>query len=213
MASQQISEARREPAPRRTQSERRRSSELGLLAAAVDVIAERGVSAVTFDAVGSVSGLSRGLATQRFGSKARMIEALIAHLHDRQAAIIERCDDPSLSGFAAVRTYIDHALSDYGLTPQGRAYFMLLSSAVGDASDLRQAFRDMHRSVEGRLVTWIGRGQVDGTIRVTVDSPAAALMIGCLILGVSMQLLVDPEMAIEPVKAASIATIGSALAA
>ena len=61
---------------RRTQAQRRDESEQKLLRAAGDVIAERGVTAATFEAIGAQAGYSRGLATQKFGSKQGMIEAL-----------------------------------------------------------------------------------------------------------------------------------------
>src|SRR5258707_15583829 len=68
---------------RRTQAERRDGSERGVLQAAIAVVADEGVGAVTFDAVGRKGGFSRGLATQRFGSKQGLIEAVIKHLPDR----------------------------------------------------------------------------------------------------------------------------------
>ena len=66
------------PARRMTQAERRDRSERELIAAAIKVVAEQGVSAATFDMIGREAGFSRGLVTQRFGSKDGLIRALIA---------------------------------------------------------------------------------------------------------------------------------------
>jgi len=51
------------------------------------------------------------------------------------------------------------------------------------------------------------RGQAEGDIRREIDADAAALMIGSLLLGLSMQLLVDPDMNIEPIRQTSLATL------
>lgn len=198
-------------AKRKTQTERRQESERSLLTAAMEVIAKHGVAAVTFDAVGQLSGLSRGLATQRFGSKAKMIEALLSDLHVRQDAVIQAYRLDNLPGLEAVLSYVNQVLGDLVLKSESRVYFMLLSSSVGDANDLRPAFRDTHQAVETRLKGWVAKGQQDGTIRSNLDAGSIATMIGCLIFGTSMQLLVDPTMDIEPMRKTSLATLGLTL--
>ena len=77
------------PRPRRTQAQRRDVSERLLVEATLAVVAERGVSAATFDAIGQAAGYSRGLATQRFGSKQGLIDAVIAYLHARRDELMD----------------------------------------------------------------------------------------------------------------------------
>ena len=62
---------------RMTQAERRERSEQELLEATMRVVSEKGVAAATFDAIGREAGYSRGLVTQRFGSKDGLIRSLI----------------------------------------------------------------------------------------------------------------------------------------
>jgi AcrR family transcriptional regulator len=192
---------------RRTQAERRDESERGVLQAAIAVVAEEGVGAVTFDAVGRKGGFSRGLATQRFGSKQGLIEAVISHLHEREEALRreKRIDD--LPGLDAVLAFVDHYLRDLAVNHEGRAYFMLLSSAVADASELRAVFAAAHARVERRLEAWVLRGQAEGAIRREIDADAAALMIGSLLFGLSMQLLIDPTMNLDPIRQTSLTTL------
>ena len=90
-------------ATRRTQAERRTESGRGLLNSAVDLIARHGVGAVTFEAIGRTSGFSRGLATQRFGSKQKLIEALMARLHENQQTRL-----------------LEHHLDDRAIAAQGQ---------------------------------------------------------------------------------------------
>jgi AcrR family transcriptional regulator len=192
---------------RRTQAERRDGSERGVLQAAIAVVADDGVCAVTFDAVGRKGGFSRGLATQRFGSKQGLIEAVIRHLHDRQEALQGETRIDDLPGLEAVLTFVDHFLRDLATNDEARAYFMLLSSAVADASELRAVFAAAHGRVERRLEAWVLKGQAEGAIRREVDADAAALMIGSLLFGLSMQVLIDPTMDLDPIRRTSLATL------
>src|SRR3989338_11006175 len=96
-----------EPRARRTQAERRDESARNLLRAATEVIAGQGVTAATFEAIGARAGYSRGLATQKFGSKQGLIEALIAWLHARQDEGLSALGVDAMPGLDAVLTYVD----------------------------------------------------------------------------------------------------------
>jgi AcrR family transcriptional regulator len=194
-------------AARRTQAERREDSERGLVHAAIAVAAEQGVSACTFEAIARQSGLSRGLVTQRFGSKQRLIEAVINLLGSRLEEMISENRIDEMTGLEALMTWMEVYLR--GLSNKGdlRAYFMFLSAAVADATSLRAAFAAEHDRVKQRLAGLVERGQADGTVRRQIDATAAALMIGSLQLGLSMQLLVDPAMDLDPIRETTLATL------
>jgi len=197
----------------RAQAQGRDESGQRLLRPAGDVIAGRGVTAATFEAIGAQAGYSRGLATQKFGSKQGMIEALIAHLHARQDAVLGALGVDAMPGLEALLTYVDLYLRDLALKGEGRAYFMLLASAIADLSALRAAFAASHERVERRLEAMVQRGQVEGAVRRDLDADAAALMVGSLLLGLSIQCLIDPDMDLEPIRTTSLATLRLSFAA
>ena len=60
---------------------------------------------------------------------------------------------------------------------------------------------------------WVAKGKAQGAIRTDIDGRAAALMIGCLMFGLSMQLLVDPAMDLGPTREMSLAMVRASLAA
>lgn len=198
---------------RRTQAERRDESERRLLRAAMEVIAGQGVSAATFDTIGQKAGYSRGLATQKFGSKQGLIEALIAHLHEQQDEALAAAGVDALPGLDALLGYVDHYVRQLGEDAAGRAYFMLLADAVADLSVLRAAFAASHTRVERLLEGIVIRGQDEGAIRPDLDPDAAALMVGSLLLGLSVQCLVDPDMKLDPIRETSLATLRLSFAA
>jgi AcrR family transcriptional regulator len=187
---------------RRTQAERREDSEQGLVRAAIAVTAERGVSAATFEAIGQRGGYSRSLVT-----KQGLIDAVINYLHDRRKVLAAEHGVDQMSGLDALLADTDIYLRSLSEKGELKAYFMMLSAAVADASSLRTAFAASHEQVRTRLRGYVQKGQAEGCIRFDLDADAAALMVGSLQLGLSMQLLVDPTMNLDPIRKTSLATL------
>jgi AcrR family transcriptional regulator len=177
------------------------------------VVAERGVGGATFDAIGQAAGLSRGLATQRFGSKQGLIDAVIDYLHARRDELLLAAHVSDMAPLDAILYYVDSHLMFLDGNLASRAYFMLLAGAVADASSMRAAFALSHERVRLWLAAVVDRGHADGSIRSDVDADGAALMVGSLLLGVSMQWLVDPAMDVGPIRRASLRTLRGGLAA
>jgi AcrR family transcriptional regulator len=192
---------------RRTQAERREDSERGLVRAAIAVTAERGISAATFEAIGQRGGYSRSLVTRRFGSKQGLIDAVISYLHERRRVLAAEHGIDQMSGLDALLADTDLYLRSLSEKGELKAYFMWLSAAVADASSLRAAFAASHEQVRKRLRDYVQRGKAEGCVRSDLDADAAALMVGSLQLGLSMQLLVDPTMNLDPIRKTSLATL------
>jgi AcrR family transcriptional regulator len=198
---------------RRTQAERREESERGLVQAAVAVVSEDGVSASTFEAIARRSGYSRGLVGQRFGSKLGLIEAVIAYLHDGRESFAEAGKLNGLPGLDALLTYADRYVQRLSHMGEVQAYFRLLSWAVADISAFRSVFAAEHERIGARFEGWIRQGQAAGQIRPDLDPGAAALMVGSQLLGLSIQVLIDPAMDLEPIRATYLATLRQAFSA
>jgi AcrR family transcriptional regulator len=198
---------------RRTQAERRDESERALVRAAVALVAEDGVSASTFEAIARRSGYSRGLVGQRFGSKLGLIEAVIAYLHDGRESFADAAKLNGRPGLEALLTYADHYLRRLAQMGEVRAYFRLLSWAVADISAFRSVFAGEHDRIRDRFEGWIGQGQAEGQIRPDLDARAAAVMVGGQLLGLTIQVLIDPAMDLDPIRATYLATLRQAFSA
>ncbi|HQR91576.1 MAG TPA: helix-turn-helix domain-containing protein, partial [Caulobacter sp.] len=118
------------PPVRRSQSDRRQQSESELLRAAAELIVERGMAAATFENIGARAGYSRGLATQKFGSKQGLIEALIARLQSRLQQLLEAGQLDTLDGLDAILGFVDIYLRNLADDGEMRAYFVLMAGAV-----------------------------------------------------------------------------------
>src|SRR5580698_5257540 len=198
---------------RRTQAERREESERGLVKAAVALVSEEGVSASTFEAIARRSGYSRGLVGQRFGSKLGLIEAVIDYLHDGRASFAQAGKLDGLGGLEALLTYADHYIQRLSHMGEVQAYFRLLSWAVADISAFRSLFAAEHERIGARFEGWTRQGQAEGQIRPDLDPTAAALMIGSQLLGLSIQVLIDPAMDLDPIRATYLTTLRQAFSA
>ncbi len=185
---------------RPTQAERRERSEQELLEATLRVVSGQGVSAATFDTIGKEAGYSRGLVTQRFGSKDGLIRALIAHLHAWQQAALDRDRVDSMNGLSALCAFVDLHCQVLDGHEEVAAYYMLLAAAVADQLETREAFADEHEIERVLIRQIIERGQADGSIRADADADAAALMTGCSLIGIRMQSLIDPDTDIAPIR-------------
>jgi AcrR family transcriptional regulator len=198
---------------RRTQAERRDESERALVRAAVALVAEEGVSASTFEAIARRSGYSRGLVGQRFGSKLGLIEAVIAYLHDGRESFADAAKLNGRPGLEALLTYADHYLRRLAHMGEVRAYFRLLSWAVADISAFRSVFAGEHDRIRDRFEGWVRQGQAEGQIRPDLDARAAAVMVGGQLLGLTIQVLIDPAMDLDPIRVTYLATLRQAFSA
>jgi AcrR family transcriptional regulator len=197
---------------KRTQADRRDESERRLLEAMVEIVAEEGVGATTFENIARRAGYSRGLAFLKFGSKEGLIRALIRRLQQSRIEALSALDIGHMTGLDALKTYIRLHFDELSAAHDTRAYFTLAAGAVADLSTVRNAFSESHEQSRIFLEHLIQRGQMEGCIRVDVDPTGAALAIGSLLLGASMQHITDSSTNLEQLKTSALALAESGLA-
>src|SRR3954452_3794237 len=125
-------------ATRRTQAERRAETERRLLEAAVELIAEAGVSAVTVAATGVRAGYSRGIVNHHFGSRRALLDALAREMQGRFSA-----PEAQGSGLARVLALVDAYLAGLGQRARDTQVFLVLwTEAIASDPDLRPVFAE-----------------------------------------------------------------------
>lgn len=187
--------------PRRTQAQRRDQSEQRLLIAAAQLIEAEGFAAVTFDRVGATAGYSRGLASQRFGSKDGLVRAVIAFVSARVRAKVETLTAGIAAPLDRLLAWVDVMLSQIEHDAIFRAYFVMMAAAIGNRDPLREAFLAAHEDVRAELRAMIEAGQQAGQINATLDADTLALSIGSLHLGIAVELLLDPALNMAAMRA------------
>ncbi len=172
--------------PNRTQTERRAETERRLLDAAMDLVAEGGVGAVTVAATGARAGYSRGIVNHHFGSRRALLDALAREVQGRfapptaEAARASRACSPS-------RTPISSTLGERARDSQ--VFLVLWTEAIATDADLRPIFAERDEAFRRGMAAAVAAGVADGSIRADADPPAAAVTLVGLLRGVGLQRL------------------------
>ena len=180
---------------RRTQEERRAEAERRLLEAAMELVAERGVRAVTLAAVGERAGYSRGLVTHHFGNRQGLLDALTLELQNRFKA-----PTTGKRGLARLLEIVDAYLTDLRIRAlDSRVFLVLWAETIAAETDLRPAFSERDARFRATLVECLNEGLADGEIRPGIDPEAVAHALVGQLRGTSLQLLSTDDVDLAPV--------------
>ncbi len=171
-------------AERRTQQQRREETERRLLAAATTLFAERGSRAVSLADVGRLAGYSSGIVSHHFGSKQRLLAAVI-----EQAQTFDVPESGTLGLqrlTAALSTYL-RTLRERAPGPQ--AFLQLWSEAVAADPVLAPLFQQRDAWFRGLIADYIRAGIDDGSIRADADPDTHAIALVGLVRGIALQLM------------------------
>jgi AcrR family transcriptional regulator len=170
---------------RRTQAERRATTEARLLDAATRLFAARGSRSVSIADVGEAAGYSRGIVTQHFGGKPQLLAAVVLHAQQFEAPAPE--DGTGLDLLAAlIRAYLGNY--DAG-RPKGQAFLMLWAEAIGQDPVLAPLFAERDAWFRSLIADRVREGQADGSVRADVDPQAAAYAVLATLRGIGLQLM------------------------
>ena len=198
---------------RRTQSERREESEQRLLKAAAEIIATEGFAAASFERIGRAAGYSRGLASQKFGSKDGLVEAVINFVMERIDAETDRAIGRTTDPVEQVLAYIETVLTAIERDHVARSYFVMMAAAIANRLPIQKAFLAQHNNVRVRVSSIIERGIAEHTISPKINADGAAISVGSMMLGIASQLLLDPNLDIIAVRSAAMMAVRRALEA
>jgi AcrR family transcriptional regulator len=186
------------PAPeadpgRRSQADRRRSSEREVLDAAAQVIADKGSAKASFTDIAAAAGQSRAHPHYLFGSKANLLQALVADFSERYTdEVVSRIGDArGLDAIdAVVKLFIRSLRRPLTMT---RAFYVLLGESLSAAPELRPGLAEYHRWLQALIRSWIDEAVEDGEVSPTLDADTAAAVILGTIRGIGFLVLSDPD--------------------
>ena len=198
-------------AERRTQAERRDEAEQRLLAAAVQLVAERGLDRITLADVGIAAGYSRGLPAHYFGGKDGLVVTLAAHLIDGFGRALDRADhhEPGLRRLlGTVAFYFDSARKDPIRT---RALFVLLGEGLSNELIRVQIAELNARSAKGAEAN-LRAAIKAGEARADLDARSmGVLILGGLRGAVGQWLLAPDEIDLAAVRDAFVGALTRSL--
>jgi AcrR family transcriptional regulator len=172
---------------RRTQEQRRAETERRVLDAAMALIARSGSRAVTLAEVGEAAGYSRGIVYHHFGSRERLLEAVLDQA--------QRFDVPAYQGNSLdhlvriIEAYLRHVVRQ---TPSARAFLQLWGEAIAADPVLAPLFARRDADFRQFLADVVRQGVADGSIRPDANPAAAAVLVVALVRGTGLQLIAQP---------------------
>jgi AcrR family transcriptional regulator len=185
--------ASRAKSARRTQHERSAESAKLLVAATIELIAEKGFERTTAAEIGERAGYSREMVRHRYGSKEQLLEWLLEH--ENKTLLLR---PPS-----GVGTGLEQALEQIQLMRQVavddperlRAFFVLCFEAVGPIPSLGPWMRAWFDSYGRQLADVLRTGQADGSIRPDLDPATEAKDITYYASGLCFSYVLHDDMA------------------
>lgn len=195
--------------PRRTQAERSALSDMRMTEAAIALIAERGVGGTTLAAIGERAGYSRGLATQRFGSKAGLLRHVLKHVSREWLRRLEQSVGGQV-GQAALDATITTQLEFIREAPNDvRAMYLLWFQSIDPAAEYRPNVAEVHRQQRETVTAWLEQGRARGRVGAGVDARHVADHFCAAVSGIVFHWLVNPQFPVD----AAFAEMRTALAA
>lgn len=185
--------AQSSPASKRmTQAERTALSDARMLEAAKELIAEHGTHNTTLREVGEKAGYSRGLASNRFGSKEGLFSQLVRDFNRRWAEELRNTVGSStgLPAFSAALDAVEYFLLNR--SDEMKALYILWFESMSSHDEVRQRLARNHTAYRRDAERWVREGISQGTIRDTIDPQCFAVEFASLIFGLIYQWLVDP---------------------
>jgi AcrR family transcriptional regulator len=178
---------------RRTQAERTANSDLRMLEAATALILEHGTHNTTLREVGERAGFSRGLASNRFGSKEGLFGQLVKDFNYRWAQEVRKSvgDSTGLPAFSAALDAVEFFLLNR--SSELKALYILWFESISSHEEVRKRLARNHNAYRRDAERWVREGIRDGTIRDTIDPVCFAVEFASLIFGMIYQWLVEPE--------------------
>jgi AcrR family transcriptional regulator len=189
--------ARKPVEGRQTQAERRRLSEGRIINAALQVIAERGVSRMTLAEVGERAGYSRGLPAHLFGTKSNLLCECMRRM-DADHWMNRLPEAGPVSGLKDLEAVVTRWLHELETRIDfTRAYYALIQEAncegVNDHwPDLCAVVREVVTGGQQRYADYIRAAMARGEARPDLDPEMEAVILHTALRGVGLQAMVRP---------------------
>lgn len=189
------------PAPRgasgppATQPERTEASRRALIDATITLLAREGYRAASVARIQEESGLSRGLVNYHFGSKLKLMKAVVERIRTvyKEQTVGEHGRE-TMTGLEQVMEMFSSYLNRMAVRPEGsRVMLVLATESVSNAPEVRSAVQEAFAGMRESLTEMLRTGVADGTIRADIDPVGHAAVLAAVLRGTALQYFVDPD--------------------
>ncbi|MEU1369772.1 TetR/AcrR family transcriptional regulator [Streptomyces sp. NPDC005803] len=178
--------------PRRTQAQRRDTARAAIIETAIRLLADGGYANMTLADLGERAGYSRSLATHYFGSKPKLLAAVVQHVLDQNPSA--RLDE-SLRGFARIEAEVAAVLDGLEESPHmARAYIVITFEAITSLPELRPVVHEQNVAFRRRIESALREGKALGTVRPDVDAASASIAVMAMVRGIAWEWFTDSSL-------------------
>lgn len=175
---------------RQTQAERREKAELGILAAALGIIADRGIDELTLAEAGVAAGYSRALPAHYFESKDAALVALCGFVVEQYLDRVQR-QVPGREGLEGFLDRLGHYFDDGRKDPRVlRAFHAILGAAPGKP-ELARSISRLAEESKATFAIYLRQGMERGEIRADIVPEVEAVWMLASLRGIMGQWLND----------------------
>lgn len=178
---------------RMTQAERTALSDSRMFESAKQLIVEKGTHNTTLKEIGERAGYSRGLASNRFGSKEALFAQMVLDFNKRWASELRRFvgDKTGLAAFMGAIDAVEFFLLKH--SEEMRALYILWFESMTSHDEVRRQLAANHSAYRRDAERWVREGVEEGTVRPSIDPTSFAVEFAALIFGLIYQWLVQPK--------------------
>ena len=177
---------------RPTQAERREKAEHAILAAALEIIADRGIDELTLAEAGEKAGYSRALPAHYFESKDAALIALCNFVVEKYLRRVQR-RIPGREGLEGFLERIEHYFDDGKKDPRIRRAFHAILGAAPGKPELARTVSRLAEQSKTTFCEFLRAGIARGEIRPDIVREIEAVWILAALRGVMGQWLNDEE--------------------
>jgi len=164
-----------------------------MIEAAIELLNTVGIQGTTLVAIGERAGYSRGLASHHFGSKAKLLRAVLRQLTAMWTAVLVRQLDGK-TGLDAIGVAIDAHLAHALRHPEYiRVQNILWGAALDPASEFKPNVAEFMRIQRASVASWVEGGQSMSEIRPDANPIRIAEQYYGGLIGINSQWLVSPD--------------------
>jgi len=160
---------------------------------AMHLIVERGTHNTTLKEIGERAGYSRGLASNRFGSKEALFSHMVRDFNEKWANELRRFvgTRTGLSALEGALDAVEYFLLNH--TVQMQAMYILWFESISSYEVVRRRLAANHIAYRRDTERWLAQGIADGTVRPSVDPASFAVEFSAFIFGLVYQWLANPS--------------------
>jgi AcrR family transcriptional regulator len=171
--------------------ERGRLRRIQIIEAATELFAQTGYRGTGLAGIAAAVGVTQAALLHHFGSKEKLLEAVVRHRSEQDAPLIDRIiGDGGIGMFDRLPLLAEHNVGRAGLS---QLFTVLVAENLLPEDPAHEFFGQRYRALRDRIVTALQAGQHRGEIRTDVELVAVSQRLIAAMDGLQLQWLLNPD--------------------